>query len=102
MCLLFSILAFLPHRRLFNNNNDNNNEGSKSRGGEITPNIFLAHSPAGAESDLNAAAAAPSQTKVTDLNCSDHSTTSRNGARRALVSLNLTRIQDPTLRYTMV
>ena len=25
----------------------------------ITPNIFLAHTPAGAESDLNAAAAAP-------------------------------------------
>ena len=29
-------------------------EGSKSRGGDITPNIFLAHTPAGAESDLNA------------------------------------------------
>ena len=43
----------------------------------ITPNIFLAHTPAGAESDLNAAAAAPSQTEVTDLNCSDHSTTSK-------------------------
>ena len=42
--------------------------------GDITPNIFLAHAPAGAESDLNAAAAAPSQTEVTDLNCSDHST----------------------------
>ena len=50
-------------------------KGSKSRGGDITPNIFLAHTPAGAESDLNAAAAAPSQTEVTDLNCSDHSTT---------------------------
>ena len=37
----------------------------------IVPNIFLAHTPAGAESDLNAAAAAPSQTEVTDLNCSD-------------------------------
>ena len=36
---------------------------------------FLAHTPTGAESDLNAAAAAPSQTEVTDLNCSDHSTT---------------------------
>ena len=48
----------------------------------IIPNIFfLAHTPAGAESDLNAAAVAPSQTEVTDLNCSDHSTTSkRNGA----------------------
>ena len=42
----------------------------------ITPNIFLAHTPAGAQSDLNAAAAAPSRTEVTDLNCSDHSTTS--------------------------
>ena len=30
--------------------------------------FFLAHTPAGAESDLNAAAAAPSQTEVTDLN----------------------------------
>ena len=42
----------------------------------ITPNIFFSHTPAGAESDLNAAAAAPSQTEVTDLNCSDHLTTS--------------------------
>ena len=79
------------------------NKGSKSRGGDITPSIFLAHTPAGAESDLNAAAAAPSQTEVTNLNCSDHSTTSkRNGAWRALVSLHLTRIQDPTLRYKEV
>ena len=69
----------------------------------IIPNIFLAHTPAGAESDLNAAAAAPSQTEVTDFNCSDQSSTSkRNGAWRALVSLHLTCIQDPTLRYTMV
>ena len=37
-------------------------EGIKLRGGDITPNIFfLAHTPAGAESDLNAAAAAPCQ-----------------------------------------
>ena len=50
----------------------------------ITPNIFLAHTPAGAESDLNAAAAAPSQTEVTDLNCSDHSTTSKEMARGEL------------------
>ena len=50
-------------------------EGSKSRGEDLTPNIFLAHTPAGAESDLNAAAAAPSQTEVTDLNCSDQLTT---------------------------
>ena len=35
-----------------------------------TLNIFLAHTPAGGESDLNAAAAGPSQTEVTDLNCS--------------------------------
>ena len=34
-------------------------------------------SPAGAESDSNPTAAAPSQTEVTDLNCSDHSTTSK-------------------------
>ena len=48
-------------------------KGSKSRGGDITPNIF-AHTPAGAESYLNAAAAA-SQAEITDLSCSDHSTT---------------------------
>ena len=52
-------------------------KGSKSRGGDITPNIFLAHTTAGAELDLNAVAAAPIQTEVTDLNCSDHSTTSK-------------------------
>ena len=77
-------------------------EGSKSRGGDITPNFFfLAHTPAGAESDLNAAAAAPSQTEVTDLNCSDHSTTSKEMVSwRALLRIHLTRIQDPTLRYT--
>ena len=40
-------------------------EGSKSRGGDITPNIFPAHTPAGAESDLNTAAAEPSQTEAT-------------------------------------
>ena len=51
-------------------------KGRKSRWGDITPNILFAHTPAGAELDLNAAAAAPSQTEVTDLNCSDHSTTS--------------------------
>ena len=59
-------------------------QGSKSREGDITPNIFLAHTPAGAESDLTAAAAAPSQTEVTDLNCSDHSTTSKEMARGEL------------------
>ena len=45
---------------------------------------FLIHTPAGAESDLNAAAAAPSLTEVTDLNCSDHSTTSKEMARGEL------------------
>ena len=78
-------------------------KGNKSRGGDITPNIFLAHTPAGAESDLNAAAAAPSQKEVTDLNCSDHSTTSKEMvAWRALVRIHLTQTQDPTPRYTMV
>ena len=73
-----------------------------TRGRYNTKHFFLAHTPAGAESDLNAAAAAPSQTEVTDLNCSDHSTTSkRYGAWRALVSLHLTRIQDPILQYTL-
>ena len=45
--------------------------------GRYNTKHFLAHTPAGAESDLNAAAAAPSQTEVTDLNCSDHSTASK-------------------------
>ena len=45
---------------------------------------FFSHTPAGAESDLNTAAAAPSQTEVTDLNCSDHSTTSKEMARGEL------------------
>ena len=49
-----------------------------------TKHFFLAHTPAGAESDLNAAAGAPSQTEVTDLNCSDHSTTSKEMARGEL------------------
>ena len=57
----------LPCVVLGNNNNNNNN----------TKHFFLAHTPAGAESDLYAAAAAPSQTEVTDLNFSDHSTTSK-------------------------
>ena len=40
----------------------------------------------------------PSQAEVIDHNCSDHSTTSKEMAVwRALVSLHLTRIQDPTL-----
>ena len=43
----------------------------------IIPNIFLAHTPAGAESDSNPTAAAPSQTEITDVNRSDHSTTSK-------------------------
>ena len=32
---------------------------------------------AGVESDSNPTAAAPGQTEITDLNCSDHSTTSK-------------------------
>ena len=50
----------------------------------ITKHFFLAHTPAGAESDLNAAAGAPSQTEVTDLNCSYHLTTSKEMARGEL------------------
>ena len=45
--------------------------------GRYNTTHFLAHTPAGAESDLNATAAAPSQTEVTDLNCSEYSTTSK-------------------------
>ena len=36
--------------------------------------------PAGAESDSNPTAAAPSQTEITDVNRSDHSTTSMSSA----------------------
>ena len=64
-------------------------EGSISRVGDITPNIFLAHTHAGAESDLNAAAAAPSQTEVTDLNCSDHSTTLKWSGKLSLLCTGL-------------
>ena len=43
---------------------------------------------------------APSQTEVTGLNCSYHSTTSKEMVSwRALVRIHLTRIQDPTIRY---
>ena len=60
-------------------------------------------SPAGAESDSNPTATAPSQTEITDLNRSDHSTTSKEMVSwRALVRIHLTRTQDPTPRYTMV
>ena len=60
-------------------------------------------SPAGAELDSNPTAAAPGQTEVTDLNSSDHSTTSKEMvAWRALVRIHLTRTQDPTPQYTMV
>ena len=40
-------------------------------------------------SDLNAAAAAPSQTKVTDLNCSDHSTTLKWSGKLSLLCTGL-------------
>ena len=45
---------------------------------------YLTLTAAGAESDLNAAAAAPSQTEVTGLNCSHHSTTSKKWPRDEL------------------
>ena len=50
-------------------------------GHAVLNNIYSAKnhshfSPAGAESDSNPTAAAPSQTEITGLNCSDHSTTS--------------------------
>ena len=70
----------------FLNNNNNNNQRKQITRGRYNTKLFLflAHTPAGAESDLNAAAAAPSQTEVTDLNCSDHSTTSKEMARGEL------------------
>ena len=74
-------------------------EGSKSRG-EIYTKHHSHFSPAGAESDSKPTAPAPSQTEVTNLNCSDHSTTSKEMvAWRALVRIHLTRTQDPTPRY---
>ena len=42
---------------------------------------------------VNAAAAAPSQTEVTDLNCSDHSTSLKNWPRGELWRFYPTRIQ---------
>ena len=48
------------------------------------PNFFLTLTPAGADLDLNATTTAPSQAEVTDLNCSDHSTTSKEMARGEL------------------
>ena len=85
-----------------NCNNNNNNEGSKSRR-EIYTKNHSHSSPDGAESDSNPTAAAPSQTEITDVNRSDHSTTSKEMvAWRALVRIHLTRTQDPTPRYTMV
>ena len=50
-----------------NNNNNNNNNNIK--------HFFVAHTPAGAESDSNPTAAATSQTEITDRYSSDHSTT---------------------------
>ena len=44
--------------------------------GRYNTKLFLTLTPAGADSDLNAMTTAPSQAEVTDLNCSDHSTTS--------------------------
>ena len=77
-----------------NNNNNNNN---------LTPNIFSLLHPLVQSRTWTLQRTAPSQTEVTGLNCSDHSTTSLEmAAWRALVSLHLTRIQDPTLRYTML
>ena len=69
----------------------------------IIINIILTFSPAGAESDSNPTAPTPSQTEITDLNCSDHSTASKEMvAWRALVRIHLTRTQNPTPRCTMV
>ena len=52
--------------------------------------IYIKHhshsSPTGAESDSNPMAAAPSQTEITDPNCSDHSTTSKKNGRVASFS----------------
>ena len=70
---MFGVIS--PPRDLLPLINNNNND---------TKHFFPAHTPAGAESDLNTAAAAPSQTEVTDLNCSDHSTTSKEMARGEL------------------
>ena len=57
---------------------------TRIQAGKQIPYKFLLHPLLSAEPDLNAAAAAPSQTEVTDLNCSDHSTTSKEMARGEL------------------
>ena len=100
-CCQYSGVSDLPSN---NNNNNNNNIKEANHAGRYIPKNHSHSSPAGAESDSNPTAAAPSQTEVTDLNCSDHSIDHLKEmvAWRALVSIHLTRTQDPTPRYTMV
>ena len=50
----------------------------------LNTKLFLTLTPAGADSDLNATTTAPSQAEVTDLNRSDHSTTSKKWPRGEL------------------
>ena len=52
-------------------------EGSKSRGVDFTPNIFSLIHPLVQSRIRTLERAAPSQTEVTDLNCSDNSTNSK-------------------------
>ena len=71
--------------------------------GRYIPNIILTLHPLVQSRIRILRRAAPSQTEVTDLNCSDHSTTFKEmAAWRALARIHLTRTQDPTIRYTMV
>ena len=52
-------------------------EGSKSRGGDIPPHIFSLLHPLVQSRTCTLRRTASSQTEVTDINCSDHSTTSK-------------------------
>ena len=82
--------------------NSKNHERSKSCGMIYILNIILTVHPV--QSRIRTLRrAAPNQTEITDLNRSDHSTTSKEMVLwRALVCIHLTRTKDPTPRYTMV
>ena len=71
--------------------------------GRYIPNIILTLYPLVQSRIRTLRRAAPRQREVTDLNCSDHSTTLKEmAAWRALVHIHLTRTQDPTPPHTMM
>ena len=71
--------------------------------GRYIPNIILTLHPLVQSRIRTPRRTAPNQAEITDLTCSEHSTTSKEMvAWRALVRIYLTRTQDPTPRYTIV